>query len=122
MFKKIGNCLLVDDLEKSLKFYVGKLGLKIKVHDGGYVGFKNTSFSLFQKDKAVGMFPARYMRKGGGVILAVVVKDLKKICADLKEKGVKFFEGPKTTAWGQKVAYFNDPDGNIWEVSEPFKE
>ena len=29
------------------------------------------------------------------------------------------FEGPKTTEWGQTVAYFKDPDGNIWEVSKP---
>lgn len=109
-------------MEKSLEFYIGKLGLKIKVQDGGYVGFNDTSFSVFQKDKAVGMFPAKYMGKGGGVVLAVVVEDLKKTCADLKARGVSFFEDPKTTAWGQKVAYFNDPDGIIWEVSEPFEE
>ena len=40
----------------------------------------------------------------------------------LKMKGVEIFEGPKTTPWGQKVAYFKDPDGNIWEISEPFEE
>lgn len=27
-------------------------------------------------------------------------------------------EGPKTTEWGQTVAYFKDPDGNIWEISK----
>ena len=36
----------------------------------------------------------------------------------LKSKGVKILEGPKKTAWGQTVAYFNDPDNNIWEISE----
>ena len=122
MFKQINNCLLVDNLEKSLEFYVGKLGLEIKSQDGKFVNFKNTIFSLFQKDEAVGMFPKKYMGKGGGVILAVQVDNLKKSCADLKAKGIHIFEGPKTTSWGQKVAYFNDPDGNIWEVSEPFEE
>ena len=40
----------------------------------------------------------------------------------LKLKKVEIFEGPKSTPWGQKVAYFRDPDGNIWEISEPFVE
>ena len=62
------------------------------------------------------------MGKGGGVILAIQVDNLEKSCLNLETKGVQIFAGPKTTAWGQKVAYFNDPDGNIWEVSEPFEE
>jgi len=122
MFKKIGNCLLVDNLERSLEFYVSKLGLEIRNQDGKFVDFKNTSLSLFQKDEAVGMFPVKFMGKGGGVILAIQVDNLEKSCLNLETKGVQIFAGPKTTAWGQKVAYFNDPDGNIWEVSEPFEE
>lgn len=46
------------------------------------------------------------------------VPDVEKTVAELKRKGVNVFEGPKKTAWGQTVAYFLDPDDNIWEVSQ----
>ena len=62
------------------------------------------------------------MGTGGGVNIGFQVEDINKACKELKSKRVEIFEGPKTTPWGQKVAYFKDPDGNIWEVSEPFEE
>ena len=58
------------------------------------------------------------MNSGGGAVLAFQVDDVEKTCDDLKAKGVNVVEGPKTTPWGQTVAYFLDPDGNIWEVSK----
>jgi uncharacterized glyoxalase superfamily protein PhnB len=68
------------------------------------------------------MFPKEHMATSGGAVLAFQVNNLKDACQDLKTKGVDIFEGPKTTEWGQKVAYFKDPDGHIWEISEPFEE
>ena len=63
------------------------------------------------------MFPKENMGKGGGVVIGFQVDDVKKTCETLKAKGVEIFEGPKKTEWGQTVAYFKDPDDNIWEVS-----
>lgn len=126
MFNKLfAVCLLVEDFEKSLKFYKDTLGLKVKSQEGkSFAGFdlQGTEMAIFQKDGATAMFPKEHMGNGGGVIIGFNVKDLSKACSELNAKGVKIFEGPKTTPWGQKVAYFNDPDGNIWEVSEPFEE
>jgi len=51
-------------------------------------------------------------------VLAFQVPDVGAACEELKSKGVEIFEGPKTTEWGQTVAYFKDPDGNIWEISK----
>lgn len=36
----------------------------------------------------------------------------------LAAKGVQFMTHPKTQPWGQRVAYFKDPDGNIWEIQQ----
>ncbi|MBU2577941.1 VOC family protein [Patescibacteria group bacterium] len=126
MFNKLfAVCLLVENFEKSLKFYKDTLGLKVKSQEGNqFAGFdlKGTEMAIFQKDGATAMFPKEHMGSGGGVVIGFNVRDLDKACEELKTKGVKIFEGPKTTPWGQKVAYFKDPDGNIWEVSEPFEE
>ncbi|OGM26572.1 hypothetical protein A3D00_03610 [Candidatus Woesebacteria bacterium RIFCSPHIGHO2_02_FULL_38_9] len=121
MFDKLfANCLLVEDFEKSLAFYSDILGLKVNSKDGKFADFKleGTSLAIFQKSDAVAMFPKEHMDRGGGVVLAFQVENVQKFCDELKTKGVDIFEGPKTTTWGQIVAYFKDPDNNIWEVSQ----
>ncbi len=95
------------------------MGLTVSSQEGKFADFKleGTSLAIFEKEAAVVMFPKEHMGFGGGVILAFQVADVNKTCEELKAKGVEVFEGPKTTEWGQTVAYFKDPDGNIWEVS-----
>jgi len=120
MFDKLfANCLLVKDFDKSIKFYRDILGLKINSQDGKFANFKleGASLAIFQKSEATAMFPEKHMGDGGGVVLAFQVSNVQRTCDELKTKGVEIFEGPKTTEWGQTVAYFNDPDGNIWEIS-----
>lgn len=121
MFQELfAVCLLVDNFEKSLEFYKDTLKLEVNSINDTFADFKlnGTSLAIFQKSDATSMFPAKYMNKGGSLILAFQVKNIEKTCKELKTKGVKIFEGPKTTSWGQKVAYFLDLDSNIWEISE----
>jgi len=120
MFKKIyALCLLVDDLEKSLIFYRDTLGLIVNSSDEGYVDFQlgETLYALFQKDKAVAMFASQHMGSGGGCVIAFPVENVASTSEELKQKGLVIFEGPKTMPWGQTVAYFKDPDGNILELT-----
>ena len=121
MFKKLfAVCLLVDDFDKSFDFYKNTLRLKVNSNEGKFANFKlgETELAIFQKSEAVAMFPTKYMKSGGGAVIGFQVENVEKVCNSLEDKGVKIFEGPKKTAWGQTVAYFNDPDNNIWEVSE----
>lgn len=121
MFNKLfAVCLLVEDFEKSLAFYKDTLGLEVNSQDKKFADFKleGTSLAIFQKDEATSMFPSTHMSKGGGAVLGFQVEDVQKICDELKGKGVEIFEGPKITEWDQTVAYFKDPDGNIWEISQ----
>ncbi len=121
MFKKIfAVCLVVKDFDKSLKFYKDILGLKVNYSEGKFANFKleGTELAIFEKNAATAMFPAKFMKPFGGFLIGFQVGNLNKECAKLEEKGVKVFEGPKETEWGQKVAYFHDPDGNIWEISQ----
>jgi len=121
MFDKIfANCLLVNDFGRSLAFYRDVLGLQVNSQEGKFADFKleGTSLAIFQRQAATAMFPKQHMRAGGGIVLGFQVTNVEKACRELMEKGVKIFAGPKTTAWSQTVAYFKDPDGNIWEVSQ----
>ena len=113
-------CLLVNNFSSSMAFYRDKLGLEVNSIDGKFADFKidGTSLGIFEKGDAIAMFPAKYMKSGGGAIIAYQVKDIEKEIKRLKNNEVEIFEGPKTTEWGQRVAYFNDPDQNIWEISE----
>ena len=125
MFDKLfAVCLLVDNFNKSFEFYKETLGLKVNSKEEGFANFKlgETELAIFQKDAATSMFPKKYMGNGGGVSIGFQVKDINQACKRLKLKKVEIFEGPKSTPWGQKVAYFRDPDCNIWEISEPFVE
>jgi len=121
MFKRLyAVCLLVEDFDKSFSFYKNTLGSKVNSHEGKFANFKleGTELAVFQKDEATAMFPKEKMSKGGGAVIGFQVDDVKKTCEDLEAKGVEIFEGPKTTEWGQTVAYFTDPDDNVWEVSD----
>jgi catechol 2,3-dioxygenase-like lactoylglutathione lyase family enzyme len=121
MFNKLfAICLLVEDFDKSFDFYKNTLGLTVNSNEGKFANFKlgETELAIFGKDEAVAMFPSEHMGSGGGAVIGFQVDDVERACKDLKSKGVEVFEGPKTTAWGQTVAYFKDPDKNIWEVSK----
>ncbi len=119
MKKLYALCLLVANLEKSLTFYRDMLGLVVNSTDDGYVDFKlgDTLLAIFQKDKATIMFSKEHIGTGGGCVIAFPVADIKKTCRELRQKGIEIFEGPKTMPWGQTVAYFKDPDGNILEIT-----
>ena len=121
MFNKLfAICILTDNFKESIDFYKNKLGLEVNSNEGEFADFKleGTSLAIFGKNDAIAMFPEKYMKSGGGIVVAYQVNSLNEEVARLKNVGIKIFEGPKETAWGQKVAYFNDPDGNILEVSE----
>lgn len=113
-------CLLVSDFDKSLAFYRDTLGLVLNSQDQGYADFKlgDTLLAMFQKEDATAMFGSDHMNSGGGAVYAYQAADVEAECERLKEKGVVIFEGPKKTPWGQTVAYFKDPDGHIWEITE----
>ena len=49
-------------------------------------------------------------------------KDIDTDYQQLSSKGVQFIKTPQTQTWGQRTAYFTDPDGNIWEIQQWIKK
>jgi catechol 2,3-dioxygenase-like lactoylglutathione lyase family enzyme len=106
--------LTVDDLAKSLKFYVDGLGFTIKdrwERDGKLLGVMLVAgaceIGLSQDDWAKG----RNRVKGVGVRFhAETGQSLDMIAALAQERGIKA-DGPKVAPWGDRVVDFEDPDG-----------
>jgi len=118
--------LAVTDLEKSIAFYRDKLGLPLKSTEEGFADFKikGAEVALGTKEM-IEKTTGQKITIGGLQHLILswdAVDDVDKLYEELKDKGVQFLSQPKTQPWGQRVAYFTDPDGHIWEISSWVKK
>lgn len=120
--------LSVQDLDKCSAFYQEKLGFKLKdkMDDFVYLVFGNSGpgLGLVSVESAGKMIsPETHIRSKDSSArtdwnyFAVFVEDVDKEYADLSAKGVHFLKKPTTHEWGQRLAYFEDPEGNLWEIS-----
>lgn len=106
--------LTVDDLQRSLAFYVDGLGFTIKERwerDGELRGVMlvagRCELSLTQDDWAKG----RDRVKGVGFRLyAETAQDLDAMAERLRARGIAA-DGPRDTSWGARVLNVTDPDG-----------
>lgn len=125
MFTKLAAIgLKVSDFDKAFKFYkeVLELPVHIEDQDNKFAEFVvgNSLIALLTEKTLSDMSEKLSFNEvdENTFLIAVEVKDLEVEYKKLTERGVNFFEQPKTTPWGQKVAYFKDIEGYIWEVSE----
>lgn len=122
--------ITVYDLEKCVSFYRNKLGLEMKQNekDYAYFAFKgsgqglalisvSTANKLFPEVK----FPATGQRTHQS-FLSMAVDDIDKECGELSARGVTFVIPPAVYPMGQKVAFFEDPEGNLWEIYQSIEE
>jgi len=122
--KIMAIALVVSDLKRAIDFYQNKLGLKIKTNEEGFADFETqgTTLALLEQKVAedlAGNKVASNPKSARQLILGWdAVEDVDKLFEELKAKGVEFSTEPKTMSWGQRVAYFSDPDGNLWEISQ----
>jgi catechol 2,3-dioxygenase-like lactoylglutathione lyase family enzyme len=100
----------------SLAFYTDKLGFKLvtdQPHDDKQrwielrIGGSDTRFVLFTMDES---------RVGAFFNGALACDNVEKTYQELKERGVKFTQPPKTEPWGA-FAIFEDIDGNKFMLS-----
>ena len=104
----------VNDLQRSLAFYVEGLGFTVKerweregVLRGVMLVAGRCELALGQDDWAKG----RDRVKGVGLrIYAETAQDLDKIAERLRARGIAA-DGPQDTSWGGRVLNVTDPDG-----------
>ena len=118
--------LITNKYIYSKAFYRDILNLPIEreIDAEEFVQFKlkNCFLALFGRNQAERLLSSKYLAKSGGAIYTwAESEDIDKTYRALKKKGVKFIKFPKTQPWGQRTAYFTDPDGHIWEIQEWLK-
>lgn len=110
--------LTVADIEQSVAFYRDALGVEDEVFGDGRRALKigNQKINLH----TFGMETRNRATIGSGDICLLTREPLESIVSRLEMCSVKIIEGPvvRTGAQGPMMSiYFNDPDGNLVEVS-----
>lgn len=118
--------LIVRDVKKCAEFYRDKLGFQLKELDSDFsyltFGPKGTAGLGLVSDAGVSAeFADRSKLPATGGLsrsyFAVFLEDTDREYEELKAKGVHFVTPPTTRPNGQRFAFFEDPEGNLWEIS-----
>jgi len=114
--------LYVPDVEELVALYRDKVGFPLKIHEEGFAEFETEQVGLailgehFVSDLLGSKSPVTSGGKTPRFHLSLEVEDVDKTYEELKAKGVEFTNEPVTHEWGQRVVYFRDLVGNLWEV------
>ena len=115
--------LVTDNYQKSHAFYKDTLGLEIEreVPNEEFCQYKmqNCYLALYGRKFMNNLVGEGFIKSSGGAIYTFgESENIDGQYEGLKSKGVKFIKSPTTQAWGQRTAYFTDPDGHIWEIQQ----
>jgi lactoylglutathione lyase len=108
--------LLVDDFPACFDFLRDTLGLECTFGgaDDGYASFKagTGTVAVFRRDEQHEVIELR--ARGDGALTVLEVDD---VDAEAERLGDAVVGGPVSkAAWGGRVAYVRDPDGNLFEL------
>ncbi len=121
----------VRDFKKCVSFYRDKVGLKLQVREDDFAYFvfdkqDRPGLALLTMESAANLISESQVRPVEETIhrtyFAVFLDDVDKEYENLKSRGVHFVKPPVTHPWGQRIAYFEDPEGNLWEISTFLKK
>jgi catechol 2,3-dioxygenase-like lactoylglutathione lyase family enzyme len=116
------TCLLVRDLAASIAFYHDRLGFELLHRAEGFADFTGAGHTLALWERA------HISRHTGvpvdpnattSVLIAVRLEDAAQLdaaYAELLANGVAFVRPPADYPWNARCAYFNGPDGEVWEL------
>ncbi len=120
----------VDDLERSVAFYRDGLGL----HTDGIIGeefeYGSVAFFDLQPGLKLAVWPRESLSRDCGLPVSppsatdiclahnVTSKDeVDDVVAQAKSAGATIVKAPHDTFYGGYSAYFQDPDGHLWEAT-----
>lgn len=117
-------CLLVADIERTVDFYVGKLGLRLRRRAEGFADFHGegvtlAAWELDHINRHTGVSKQVSPRGAHKVCVAVQLDtpaEIDRLYGELVAKGVPFYAPPADYAWNARCAYFTDPDDTLWEL------
>ncbi len=102
--------LIVDDLDRALRFYTDVLGLRLGHRSGAYAQLETGTTRL-------GFYTREAMANTLGLSLQAPAQNTPGF-----EIGFKVPDSPVTPPtnrpWGQRTAYVRDPDGHLIELAQ----
>jgi len=120
----------VDDLEKSLRFYRDGLGFPTEGIVGQQFEYGAVAFFQLQSGLRLALWPRKSIAHDTGLTVAarsptdftlahnVRSKDeVDAVMAQVQAAGATIVKPAHQTFWGGYTAYFQDPDGHVWEVA-----
>ena len=119
--------IVTEKYQESRKFYRDILDFKIvrESVNEEFTQFKlgNLYFATYGRKQVEKLVGKKYVSNVGSTIFTFAETDnIDKQYDELKTKGVRFIIPPTTQPWGQRTAYFLDPDGYIWEIQQWVKK
>ncbi|WP_187972834.1 VOC family protein [Aquibium microcysteis] len=117
-------CLLVEDIQRTVDFYVDRLGFRLRRRAEGFADFHGEGVTLAAWEighisRHTGVSDVRAPRAAHKACVAVRLDapaEIDRVHAALSAKGVPFQGPPADYVWNARCAYFTDPDGTLWEL------
>jgi lactoylglutathione lyase len=118
--------LTVRDVKKCAEFYRDKLGFKLAELQDNFAYLKigdkgGPGIALVSAEGLAQEIPRERVRPGENLLhrnyFATFLDDADRAYEELSQKGVRFVQPPATRPDGQRYAFFEDPEGNLWEIS-----
>jgi len=117
-------CILVENIERTVEFYAGKLGFALRRRAEGFADFhaKGVTLAAWELDhinRNCGVSNRRAPAGAHKACIAVQVASpaaIDALHAELSAKGVPFLGPPQNYPWNARCAYFTDPDDTLWEI------
>jgi catechol 2,3-dioxygenase-like lactoylglutathione lyase family enzyme len=123
--KKITDiCLLVEDIDRTVDFYVNKLDFRLRRKAEGFADFHANGITLaaWELDHINRHCGVSNLRSPKGAHKACVAMELEsaseidRLYAELLLRGVIFYREPADYVWNARCVYFTDPDDTLWEL------
>ncbi|MBI2357913.1 MAG: VOC family protein [Deltaproteobacteria bacterium] len=118
--------VIVEDLDRAVKFYTEILGLPLGHRSGDYAQFSlgTTRLGLYTR-AAMSMTLGKPLRSPSpdapGFEIGFKVSDVDGAFSELTALGVTPVMPPTTRPWGQRTAYVRDPDGHLIELAQDLR-
>ncbi len=115
--------LIVEDMDRALRFYTDVLGLRLGHRSGDYAQLDTgaTRLGLYTRGamaKTLGMSLKPPAHDAPGFEIGFKVPDVGEAFAELVGRGASAVMPPTDRPWGQRTAYVRDPDGHLIELAQ----
>lgn len=117
MFNGIEHtAIATPDPERLAQWYVDHLEFRVNYRYGPFVFAKARDGSMIEFIPSAGDAPGQTLQMPGIRHLAIAVDDFDQAIEDLTKKNVKWVGEPRTSDEGNRLAFFEDGDGNYVHI------